>query len=542
MQQIKKYFVHCLFGFTVMMIQGQTPKTQNNLGFETPYQAVKNHLYYLQKENYNPQKAAISLANNPDKTTIKAAIKLKAILDGGGFFVQLNKLPRNKSYKDTLNGFDDFHQYWLSYKEFPEIYLAKKEGFWQYSKETVAKINTLYQSVYPWPSDWVQDYVSHLNPRFIMGLALWQYAVLISLLIIAFFLFWMTKSLFFILLKSLQKGIFHFHSLDLENRLKTITQPLALIVGVYFLKRYLAILHFSVITNALFAKSLRFASVVLWIYICLKLVEVIVSIYGIYAEKTPRKLDDQLKPILHRLLKGGVLAFGTGKILVIFGLDVTTVLAVASVGGLALALASQDTVKNLIGTLMIFTDKPFQIGDWIVSDEVTGTVEEVGLRSTKIRAADTSVFFITNSKLSEIVINNKGLLKFRRYTTKVGIRYDTPPDLIRAFKEGLEKVIIAYPDTNSDNYNVAFVNFGDSALEILINVYFTSTDWSKEQASKHGLHLAILDLAKALGIDFAFPSQTLMLESTPEKGLEMNYQTDKAMMDRAIEKAVKEIK
>ena len=125
----------------------------------------------------------------------------------------------------------------------------------------------------------------------------------------------------------------------------------------------------------------------------------------------------------------------------VLGADPATVLAGASIGGLAIAFASQDTVKNLIGTVMIFIDKPFHIGDWIEGGGVVGTVEEVGFRSTRIRAADTSVYQIPNSKLSEIVIKNSGLLLFRRYNTTLGLRYDTPPELIEAFVKGVREII-----------------------------------------------------------------------------------------------------
>ncbi len=184
---------------------------------------------------------------------------------------------------------------------------------------------------------------------------------------------------------------------------------------------------------------------------------------------------------------------------------------------LAVALASQDTVKNLIGTIMIFIDKPFHIGDWIEAGEVVGTVETVGFRSTTVRAADTSVYQIPNSALSEMVVNNKGLRAFRRYTTNLGLRYDTPPELIEAFVKGVRRVVELHPATRDDAFNVEFAGFGDSSLLILLNVYFVELDWNKEQASKHSLHIAILKLAAELGVDFAFPSTTVMIEQFPEK-------------------------
>jgi MscS family membrane protein len=229
--------------------------------------------------------------------------------------------------------------------------------------------------------------------------------------------------------------------------------------------------------------------------------------------------------------------------LALLGVDTTTMLAGATIGGLAFALASQDTVKNLIGTIMIFLDKPFHIEDWIEAGEVVGTVEKVGFRSTSVRAADTSVYQIPNSKLSEIVINNKGLRLFRRYHTNLGLRYDTPPELIEAFVKGVRELIIAHPETRSDSYNVEFTGFGDSALLITINVYFKSLAWGIEQSSKHRLHIAIVKLAKDLGVDFAFPSTTVMIENFPEKkALGPTYDISTERTDAVIAKTVSDFK
>lgn len=265
--------------------------------------------------------------------------------------------------------------------------------------------------------------------------------------------------------------------------------------------------------------------------------------YSEFTENTHSRLDDQLVPILNNFFTGLVIVIGVFKLLNLFGVDTTTLIAGATIGGLAFALASQDTVKNLIGTIMIFLDKPFHIDDWIEAGEVVGTVERVGFRSTRVRAADTSVYQIPNSKLSEIVINNKGLRLYRRYNTNLGLRYDTPPELIEAFVNGVRKIVIEHPETRSDSYNVEFTGFGDSALLIMVNVYFKSLAWGVEQSSKHRLHIAIIKLAAELGVEFAFPSSTVIIEQFPDKSnLSPKYNTDKARLESSISKVISEFK
>ncbi len=110
------------------------------------------------------------------------------------------------------------------------------------------------------------------------------------------------------------------------------------------------------------------------------------------------------------------------------------------------------------------------------------------------------------------------MLKYRRYKTELGVRYDTPPELVEAFVKGVRQIIERHPGTLNNNYNVEFTGFGDSALLVLLNVYFEDTNWGKEQAAKHSLHMAILKFANEIGVGFAFPSTTVMIEQFPNTG------------------------
>jgi MscS family membrane protein len=140
-----------------------------------------------------------------------------------------------------------------------------------------------------------------------------------------------------------------------------------------------------------------------------------------------------------------------------------------------------------------------------------------------------------------MVVNNKGLRAFRRYNTTLGLRYDTPPELIDAFVKGVRKIVELHPDTRDDAFNVEFTAFGDSSLQILLNVYFVQLGWADEQASKHSLHLAILRLAAELGVDFAFPSTTVMIEQFPEKkSLALDYNIEENRIKNIIESIKKE--
>ena len=504
-----------------------------------PNATIQTHLYFLQNNTYQPEKSAKTIYGLPKNQAIEKVIKLKKILDGKGLYIDLNKISNNPNYSDSI-GYKNVYKYVIFPLRMPQISVEKINGKWYYSQETVAQIDELYNQVFPWYVHKLQKIIPVSGHKRIFGIELWQIVGILFLMIFTIVIIIIVKKIIYSVLEIIQRKITHKTSdFDEKLALKRLAHPISLFVGIKIIDIAFPSLQFPIDINTWVFLSINIAETIFLIFILLKLVKVVMGIYADYTQKTDSKLDDQLVPILNNFLKGIVFVFGFFKILRLFGVDATTLLAGATIGGLAFALASQDTVKNLIGTIMIFIDKPFHIGDWIVTSELEGIVEKVGFRSTRVRAADTSIFQIPNSKLSEIVINNRGLLLFRRYKTELGLRYDTPPELIEAFVEGARKLILAHPKTNSEMYNVEFTGFGDSALLIMVNVYFESLVWADEQSSKHKLHIALLELAKGLGVDFAFPSTTVTIENFPEKkGLNPKYDTNKEHVDAAIASAL----
>ena len=503
-----------------------------------PNSTVYTHLYFLQPDTYQPEKAGKTIQGFSDKVAAEKAIRLKQVLDGKGLFVDFSKIPTNPNFNDTI-GYVKSHKYVLFPDRMPLVSVEKVGNNWMYSLETTRNIDKLYEEVFPWYVQKIQKLIPDAGHKKAFGIQLWQVIALLVLLLIATILFFIIKKIAFFILQIIQYKITKSKNEDVSKVLKKLAHPISLLIAVSFIDRIFPSLQFGLETNTWVFLAINIVQTVFWIYIFLKLVQVIMRVYAEFTQRTHGKLDDQLVPILHNFLTGIVVFLGILKLLTLFGVDATTVIAGASIGGLAVALASQDTVKNLIGTIMIFLDKPFHIGDWIEADSVVGEVEEVGFRSTRVRAADTSVYQIPNSKLAEITINNKGLRLYRRYKTNLGLRYDTPPELIEAFVKGLREIIIAHPETRSESYNVEFTGFGDSALLIMVNVYFKSLAWGVEQSSKHRLHMAILKLAKELGVEFAFPSSTLMIEQFPDKNsVDLKYNINQDKLDAAIKKSV----
>jgi MscS family membrane protein len=538
---MKKISLYLLFFITFTSVFSQTQKI-TTVDLSNPNATIYTHLYFLQSDSYKPENAAKTIYGLQGEDAINKAIKIKKVLDGKGLKVDFTKVPNNSNYSDTT-AYKIGNRFVLFPVRMPSISVEKYGNDWLYSRETVAMIDDLYKDTFPWQTEWLQNSIPKYGHKTLLGIQLWQYLGILIISLLSVLLFYILKRIIFFFLKKTQVLLTRKTTEKINKTIKKLTRPVVFLLIIFLIKKILPSLLLGLNANAFLILALDIAKVVFWIYVFLKLVQLVMTIYAEYTKRTHIKLDDQLVPILHHFLTGLVLFLGFLKLLTVFGIPPLNVLAGASIGGLALALASQDTVKNLIGTFMIFLDKPFHIGDWIEAGEVQGTVEQVGFRSSRIRAADTSIYQIPNSTLSEIVVNNKGLRLFRRYQTELGIRYDTPPELIEGFVNGLKELIKVHPHTNKDMFDVAFIDFGDSALKIMVNIYFEVNDWSTEQLAKHNFHMAIIKLAKALHVEFAFPSTTLMIEQFPEKAYEsINYKTTKAFIEKNIKTAVSDFK
>lgn len=231
-----------------------------------------------------------------------------------------------------------------------------------------------------------------------------------------------------------------------------------------------------------------------------------------WADKTPSKYDNLLVPFVRKTAKTIVFLVGVMMVLDNLGVNLTAALGTLAVGGLAISLAGKETVANVFGTLTVIIDRPFHIGDWVVIEGHEGTVESLGFRSTRVRTFYNSVITIPNSHMISAVVDNYGMRAYRRYSCHYGITYNTPPERVEAFCEGLRELVRQHPYTRKDFFHIYFHNFGDHSLDILVYIFFKTGDWGTELRERHRFNVDSLRLAKRLGIEFAFPTQTLYLE------------------------------
>jgi len=261
---------------------------------------------------------------------------------------------------------------------------------------------------------------------------------------------------------------------------------------------------------------IRGLSVLVIVWFASLLLDGLTKVWGKKAESTESRLDDQLVPLVRKSGKVFLYVIGIVLFLQNLGYSVASLLAGLGLGGAAVALASRDTLANFFGSLVIFVDRPFHVGDWIEMDGIEGTVEEVGLRTTRIRTFANSLITMPNSMLTTSAIENWSRMQKRRIKMNIGVTYDTGPEKMEELVQGIRKIIEKDDKLHHDFYLVNFNEFGPHSLDVFIYCFTVTTVWAEFLAAKQDFMLEIMKLVDDLGLEFAFPTQTLHVESLPD--------------------------
>ena len=251
------------------------------------------------------------------------------------------------------------------------------------------------------------------------------------------------------------------------------------------------------------------------VWFIFKLVDIIEILLGKVTDKTESTLDDQLVPLIRKALRLFVIIVGLLYIATnIFNQDIGTLLAGLGLGGLAFALAAKDMIANLFGSLTIFADKPFRLGDRIKVKGIDGMVEEVGFRSTRLRQLDGHLTVIPNGVIANETIENVSMRPYLKRSLDVTVTYDTSPEMIRRGVEIIREILDARKDHLCEEKpsRVFFTEFNSDSLSISVTYWFVPTDWWEYLEFNHDFNMELLKRFNDEGIEFAFPTQTLYLK------------------------------
>ena len=230
------------------------------------------------------------------------------------------------------------------------------------------------------------------------------------------------------------------------------------------------------------------------------------------AELTESKMDDQLIPFITEIGKILIYIFG-GFIIMgkIFDVNIAALATGLGIGGVALAMASKESLENLLGSFTIFFDQPFTVGDIVIVGSITGKIEKVGFRSTRIRTFDKSLVTVPNKKMIDAELDNLGLRSVRRVKFNIGLTYETSSDQIKAIVKDIQEMIHKHEKTNNEG-RVRFQEFGASSLDIMVLYFVDSPRWEDLIDVKEDVNYKIIEIVKKHKSEFAFPSRTIYLQ------------------------------
>jgi len=268
------------------------------------------------------------------------------------------------------------------------------------------------------------------------------------------------------------------------------------------------------------AHLLRSTVIVLIVWIFYRALKIFSDSMVNVSRRFHSELGESLANLLVSILKGFVVIIGVITLFQEWGFNVSGFLASLGLVGMAFALAAKDTAANLFGSLVIFTDRPFKIGDWIKTPDVEGTIESIGIRSTRIRTFAQALVSVPNGVLANSAILNWSQMGKRRIKMMIGLTYGTRSEQMRSILEAIRALLKNDPEIHPETIYIHFTDFQESALGIFCYFFTNTTNWGEYMRVRERINLEIMAIVESHGASFAFPSQSLYIESLPEEALQ----------------------
>jgi len=298
-----------------------------------------------------------------------------------------------------------------------------------------------------------------------------------------------------------------------DEILEAIKKPIDFLFIIIGIKFAMVVLYLDDEIITMVDKLIRsgFIVVVFWSVINI-LNHLSVNIHKI-TNKFGDKINADFSNFIVKSIRFFILILGFIAVLQEWGYNVSGFIASLGLVGMAFALAAKDTAGNLFGSLVIFTDKPFKIGDWIKTPEVEGTIENVGIRSTKVRTFAQALVSVPNGTLANSAILNWSKMGKRRVKTTLGLTYGTSGETLENIIKDIKDMLQNHPDIHQETIHIYFSAFGESSLNVFCYYFTKSTNWAEFMNVREKTYLSIMKIVENNGSSFAFPTQTLHIEN-----------------------------
>jgi MscS family membrane protein len=318
-----------------------------------------------------------------------------------------------------------------------------------------------------------------------------------------------------LLLKPLRKLARRTKTKNDDRLIDVMEEPLkfsVVLAGIYFAIKWLPFQGIDTLLE-LFVRSF-FTFVIFWILY--RMVEAFSHLFHLFSSKFGKELHSDIQNFLTKTMRVIIIALGAMAILQEWGINVSAFVASLGLGGLAFALAAKDTVANLFGSLVIFSDRPFKVGDWVETPVVEGYIEEIGIRSTKVRTFAQALVSVPNATMANTPITNWSRMGKRRIKTRIGLTYSTTAEQMQAIVDEIQEMLKNHPDIHQETILVNFDEFESSALSIFLYCFTKTVLWSEYLHVRQDVNFKIMRIVAKHQAAFAFPSQSLYVESLPK--------------------------
>ncbi len=456
-----------------------------------------------------------------DEKKKESAIYLKEVLDRV-------YLPDYKKIPDYSDGSTPLKISWTVPDTEITIVLiqeGRRAGEFLFSNDTVLRAQEFFEKVKHLPylkgtgggaayqASWSETYLPDWSKKKFWVFEIWKWLGLFFAFFIGILLNILSRFIFKILLKISRKTKTEWD----EKIVIILYRPIGYLLVIGFWFGFLFSIDISGTPYKVILYILKVLLGLAFVYFVYCFSELVVTFMKINAIQKRAPIDEQLIPLLIKFFRVLFVTLAVLFSIQNLGINVMSLIAGLGIGGLALALAAKDTAANLFGSVMIFMDRPFRVGEHIVINGIEGTVEAIGFRSTRIRTWEDSLVTIPNSTVANSNIENLGLRRYRRTNMIIGVTYDTSPEKMEAFLEAIKNILFSHPLVIKDLVNVGFREFGNSSLNIQMHFYIQVDTFAKNLEVRQLIFWDVMRAAKALDISFAFPTTTLHVESFPEK-------------------------
>lgn len=301
---------------------------------------------------------------------------------------------------------------------------------------------------------------------------------------------------------------------DILESFRRPTKVLIIFIGLYIALLYLP---FSEGIESSITKLFRVSIIILITWGFYNAVGTYGMIYDKIGSKFNIKSQRILKPLITRIIRIIIIAISVAIIVEEFGYSISAFVAGLGIGGIAVAMAAQDTLANIFGGISIIMDKPFDIGDWIVGSGIEGVVENINFRSTKVRTFEMALVSIPNSKISKEAITNFSKRGIRRVRFYLGVVYSTSPDKIEIIVNKINSMLKNHKKVDDELIITNFAIFNNSSLDILIQYYAVTSDYQEFLSIQEDINLKIMNILERENVGIAFPSTSIYFRNNLEQ-------------------------